>query len=100
MTTATSVLKVAFSRPILLMVAKVYIPVLFPLTFLIALSAVTLDRWLGFEAGFLAPPWHLRIAAASFVTGALLWLFTYEQLVVRGEGSPSPTAGRTLRLER
>lgn len=98
MTTPSSVIRVALSRPILLMVAKVYIPVLFPLTFLIALSAVTLDRWLGFEAGFLPPPWNWRVAALSFGLGAAFWLFTYEQLVTRGEGSPSPTAGRTLRL--
>jgi hypothetical protein len=44
-----NVLKVALSRPILLMVAKVYIPVLFPLTFLIALIATATDSALGFN---------------------------------------------------
>ena len=36
-----------FRAPITLMVAKVYVPVLFPLTFLIALLAVKLDLLLG-----------------------------------------------------
>ncbi len=90
--------KVGFSPPILLMVSKVYIPVLFPLTFLIALAALKLDAVLGFEDGFLPNPAHFGIAAAVFVTGAFLWLLTYAQLVTRGKGSPSPTAGRTLVL--
>ena len=91
-------IQVGFSPPILLMVSKVYIPVLFPLTFLIALSALKLDGLLGFEEGFLPEPAHYWIAGAVFVTGALLWLMTYAQLVTRGKGSPSPTAGRTLVL--
>jgi protein-S-isoprenylcysteine O-methyltransferase Ste14 len=91
-------IRVGFSSPILLMVSKVYIPVLFPLTFLIALSALWMDGVLGFENGFLPEPHHLWIAAATFALGAFLWLFTYAQLVTHGKGSPSPTAGRTTHL--
>ena len=91
-------IKVGFSPPILNMVSKVYIPVLFPLTFLIALAALKLDQFFGFENGFLPEPAHYGIAGVVFVTGALLWLITYAQLVTRGKGSPSPTAGRTLVL--
>jgi protein-S-isoprenylcysteine O-methyltransferase Ste14 len=91
-------IRVGFSSPILLMVSKVYIPVLFPLTFLIALSALWLDGVLGFESGFLPEPTHYWIAATTFVVGAILWLVTYAQLVTHGKGSPSPTAGRTIHL--
>ncbi len=96
----------ALSPAITGMVTKVYIPVLFPLTFLIGLSSVTLDRILGFGDGFLPTQiqagmaLNLWIAIGSFGLGAILWLWTYEQLTVRGEGSPSPTAGRTLKLVR
>jgi protein-S-isoprenylcysteine O-methyltransferase Ste14 len=96
----------ALSPAITGMVTKVYIPILFPLTFLIGLSAITLDRILGFEEGFLPSSvqaglaLNYWIALGSFGLGAVLWLWTYEQLSVRGEGSPSPTAGRTLRLVR
>jgi protein-S-isoprenylcysteine O-methyltransferase Ste14 len=82
------------------MVAKVYIPVLFPLTFLIALIALKLDTILGFETGFLPQPAHLFVAAGSLLLGTILWLWTYEQLTRLGAGSPSPTAGRTTRLAR
>ncbi len=92
------ILKVALSAPIVQMVAKVYIPVLFPTTFLIALAAVTMDGAMGFGGGFLPATINLYVAGASFVIGAIFWLWTYEQLVTRGEGSPSPTAGRTLKL--
>lgn len=102
------ILKVALSPPILLMVTKVYIPVLFPLTFLIGLSAMFLDRLLdptlssllGVSSahGFLPVPTNYWVAVGSFVLGAFLWLWTYEQLVRVGKGSPSPTAGRTQRL--
>ena len=92
------VLRVGFSRPILLMVSKVYVPVLFPLTFLIALTAMWLDGALGFEDGFLPRPANLGIAAGTFVVGVAFWLYTYHQLVVHGQGSPSPTAGRTQKL--
>ena len=88
-------------RPTILnMVAKVYIPVLFPLTFLIALTAVKLDALLGFSSGFLPQPQNLGIAASSLVLGGVLWIWTYEQLTRLGEGSPSPTAGRTTKLAR
>ncbi|MFM2246212.1 MAG: hypothetical protein RL071_2286 [Pseudomonadota bacterium] len=87
-----------FSPAILGMVTKVYVPVLFPLTFLIALLADALDDALGFGAGFLPSPANYGVAAVSFVLGAALWLVTYEQLTRMGEGSPSPTAGRTQKL--
>jgi protein-S-isoprenylcysteine O-methyltransferase Ste14 len=87
-----------FSPAILGMVTKVYVPVLFPLTFLIALLASTLDEALGFGGGFLPGQWRWAVAGLSFVAGALLWLMTYEQLTRMGEGSPSPTAGRTQKL--
>ena len=92
-----NVLKVALSRPILLMVAKVYIPVLFPLTFLIALIATATDSAMGFN-GLLPDDMRLPAAALSFIIGAALWLWTYEQLVTHGKGSPYPVAGRTLQL--
>jgi protein-S-isoprenylcysteine O-methyltransferase Ste14 len=92
------IVKAAFSPAILGMVTKVYIPTLFPLTFLIALAALWLDHILGFGQGFLPTPLNYYVAAGSFVLGAILWIFTYEQLVHMGEGSPSPTAGRTQKL--
>jgi len=94
----TRIIKAFFSKPILGMVTKVYIPILFPLTFLIWLLATVLDKLLGFEAGFLPTPANYGIAAGAFVLGAVLWLWTYEQLTRMGEGSPSPTAGRTQKL--
>ena len=33
-----------------------------------------------------------------FVVGVILWIWTYEQLTRLGEGSPSPAAGRTIKL--
>ena len=82
------------------MVAKVYIPVLFPLTFLIAITALKLDAFMGFNEGFLPTPLNYTIGLTSLLLGAVLWLWTYEQLTRLGEGSPSPTAGRTTRLAR
>ena len=93
-----NILQAGMRSPILSMVAKVYIPVLFPLTFLIALLAMTMDALLGFGDGFLPSSVNLPLAAVSFVLGAVLWLWTYEQLTRLGEGSPSPTAGRTQKL--
>jgi len=92
--------RVALSGPIVGMVTKVYIPVLFPLTFLIALAALKLDALLGFDAGFLPSPANFGVAAASFVVGAVWWIWVYTQLVTEGAGSPSPTAGRTTKLAR
>ena len=93
----TSLLRTFFRSEISMMVAKVYIPVLFPLTFLICLVAVGLDQWLQLPALFTVPT-NFIIAGITFVTGGLLWLWTYEQLSRLGEGSPSPTAGRTMKL--
>lgn len=97
-TTPLSMLKAGLKPELVLMVAKVYIPVLFPLTFLIGLLSLELDRLLGFGGGFLPASLRYPLAAGTFVLGVLLWLLTYEQLIFRGEGSPSPTAGRTTRL--
>ena len=93
----TSLLRTFFRSEISMMVAKVYIPVLFPLTFLICLVAVGLDQALGFPVLFPTPT-NFIVAGITFITGAFLWLWTYEQLSRLGEGSPSPTAGRTMKL--
>ncbi len=92
--------RVAMTPQILLMVSKVYIPVLFPVTFLIALTSLNLDRALGFGTGFLPTPVNYYVAAASLIAGLLVVGITYAELVFRGEGSPSPTAGRTMKLVR
>jgi protein-S-isoprenylcysteine O-methyltransferase Ste14 len=92
-----SLLNTFFRSEISTMVAKVYIPVLFPLTFLICLLSVGLDQALNLPLLFAAPT-NLIVAGISFVTGVILWLWTYEQLSRLGEGSPSPTAGRTMKL--
>jgi len=80
------------------MVVKVYIPILFPLTFLICLFSTFLDEKLGFGAGIISQPLNYFIAGSTFLVGGLFWLWTYEQLSRVGEGSPSPTAGRTIKL--
>lgn len=92
------IVKAALSPAILGMVSKVYIPTLFPLTFLIALTAMWMDGVLGFGGGFLPSPANYGIAATSFVLGGVAWIVTYEQLVHMGDGSPSPVAGRTRKL--
>jgi len=91
-------IRVGLSPPILNMVSKVYIPVLFPLTFLIALLALWIDKQLGFGEGFLPHGSNWWVALTSFGLGTILWLATYAQLVTIGKGSPSPTAGRTVQL--
>ncbi len=98
MTALSDISRAALRPAIVAMVAKVYIPVLFPLTFLISLLALWMDARLGFGDGFLPHTANFLIAACSFVLGAALWLWTYEQLTRMGEGSPSPTAGRTQKL--
>jgi len=92
-----SFIKTFFKSHISQMVAKVYIPTLFPLTFLICLLAIYLDSILGFSA-FLPSPANFFIAGITFLVAAGLWLWVYEQLSRIGEGSPSPTAGRTMKL--
>lgn len=91
--------RVALSPPILLMVSKVYVPVLFPLTGLIALGALALDRALGLGP-FLPEPANLVVAAVSLALGLVVVGISYAELVREGKGSPSPTAGRTVRLVR
>ena len=74
-----SIIRAALRPTILNMVAKVYIPVLFPLTFLIALMAIKLDAFMGFNQGFLPAPTNYYVGLCSFVLGGVLWLWTYEQ---------------------
>ncbi len=89
----------AFLSPAIMgMVTKIYIPMLFPLTFLIWLVAATIDGWVGLGDGFLPEPTNFLVAGAFFAAGTVWWLWTYEQLTRMGEGSPSPTAGRTQKL--
>lgn len=92
------VVSVLLTPQILLMLAKVYLPVLFPLTLLIALLSRLLDQFFGLGGGFLPRPLNFGLAAASFVLGAGIWLVAYAAIVFEGKGSPSPTAGRTQEL--
>ena len=94
-----AIIQAIFRAPITLMVAKVYVPVLFPLTFLIALTAIKIDSLLGFPTMFEYPT-NWIVSIFSFILGFVLWIWTYEQLTRLGEGSPSPTAGRTIKLVR
>ena len=93
----SKIIQTAFRPQIFVMVAKVYIPTLFPLTFLICLLARFIDLQIGVQ-NFLPSPLNYWISGIIFVSGVLLWLWTYEQLSRLGEGSPSPVAGRTLKL--
>lgn len=102
--------RVAMTPQILLMVSKVYIPVLFPLTFLIALGSrfldQALDNWVGsllglsLRSGFLPSPLNYYVAGISLLLGLVVVGITYAELVFEGAGSPSPTAGRTQKLVR
>ena len=93
-------IKTALQPQITMMVAKVYLPILFPITFFICLLAHKIDVYLGYTNGFLPTPLNYGVALSLFVVGVVLWIWTYEQLVRLGEGSPSPVAGRTLKLAR
>ena len=66
-----------------MMVAKVYLPILFPITFFICLLAHKIDVYLGYTHGFF--PLNYGLAVFLFVTGAILWIWTYEQLVRLGK---------------
>ena len=94
----SKIIQTAFRPQIFVMVAKVYIPTLFPLTFIICLFSYYVDTKLNFQGGFLATPLNYWLAGFTFLLGVFLWLWTYEQLSRLGEGSPSPVAGRTLKL--
>jgi len=85
---------------ITMMVAKVYLPILFPITFFICILSYKMDDFLGYKQGFLPTPFNYGLSAFLFLSGVFLWIWTYEQLVRLGEGSPSPVAGRTLKLAR
>ncbi len=91
--------RVVRTPQILLMVAKVYIPVLFPLTFLIALVSLRLDVAFGMPS-FLPAPVNYIAAAISLLAGLGIVGVSYAELVFVGAGSPSPTAGRTVHLVR
>jgi protein-S-isoprenylcysteine O-methyltransferase Ste14 len=95
-----SVLRVAATPQILLMVTKVYLPVNIPIVFFVALGAAALDRALGYGGGFLPTPANHGLAAATMAAGLAVVGITYAELVFRGEGSPAPVAGRTLKLVR
>jgi protein-S-isoprenylcysteine O-methyltransferase Ste14 len=97
--TAAAIAQVAATPQILLMVSKVYIPVLFPFTFLVALSALKLDRALDLPP-LLPEPANWIVAGLSLLLGLLVVGVSYAELVSKGDGSPSPTAGRTLKLVR
>jgi len=94
-----SAFRVVRTPQILLMVAKVYIPVLFPLTFLIALTSLRIDVALE-RPSFLPSPLNYVLAAGSLLAGLAIVGVSYAELVFVGAGSPSPTAGRTMRLVR
>ena len=60
-----SLFRAALSPQILQMVCKVYIPVLFPLTFCIAVTALWIDNLAGWQNGFLPPQWNAVIAVGN-----------------------------------
>ncbi len=91
-------LRVVFTPQILHMLAKVYLPVLFPLTFLLVLLGFGLGSWLGLPATILPYPWQLVVGGLIFLAGVIIWLVAYTAIVFEGRGSPSPTAGRTQQL--
>ena len=93
-------IQTALQPQITMMVAKVYLPILFPITFFICLLVHKIDVYLGYTNGFLPNPLNFGVALFLFGSGVILWIWTYEQLVRLGEGSPSPVAGRTLKLAR
>jgi protein-S-isoprenylcysteine O-methyltransferase Ste14 len=97
-TPSRQTLGVLLTPQILEMVAKVYLPVLFPLTFLIVLAGLALDRRLGLPPHMLAHPWNFAVGGAIFAVGFVIWLVAYAAIVFEGKGSPSPTAGRTQQL--
>ena len=94
---ATRALRVSVTPQILQMVAKVYVPVLFPLTFLIVMVGIRVDHAMGWPV-LLEPPTNFSAAVVSFTLGVIIWLVSYSSIVFEGKGSPSPTAGRTQTL--
>lgn len=96
--TISKSLRVLLTPQILQLLAKVYVPVLFPLTFLIVLLGLAVDRWLGFPEPMVASPLNWVVGGLLFFAGAALWVIAYAAIVFQGQGSPSPTAGRTQQL--
>ncbi len=94
----TKPIGVLLTPQILHMLAKVYVPVLFPLTFLIVLAGFAVDRWLGLPPVLLASPLNWVVGGALFLAGGIIWVIAYAAIVFQGHGSPSPTAGRTQQL--
>lgn len=79
------------------MVLRIYLPILFPITYLLILLGLHLDVWLG--VGPLLPdPWQWVAGSTSFLLGSGLWLLTYHELIFGGEGSPSPAIKHTQKL--
>ena len=79
------------------MVLRVYLPILFPLAFLITLAALEIDALLGLSP-LLPEPLNRVLAALSLVAGAVVWILSYSTLVQDGDGSPAPVVRRTQRL--
>ena len=63
----TKPIGVLLTPQILHMLAKVYVPVLFPLTFLIVLAGFAVDRWLGLPPVLLASPLNWVVGGALFL---------------------------------
>lgn len=79
------------------MILRVYLPILFPLTFLICLAALRLDAALGLSP-LVAAEARLWVAAGLFALGSAVWIGSYATLVFGGDGSPAPVVRRTQRL--
>ena len=91
------VLKVWLEPDLYEMVLRIYLPILFPLTFVITLVSLKVDEWLGWSP-LLDVPTRMVLAAVLFGAGFSIWTISYAQLVYDGDGSPAPVVRRTQRL--